>query len=168
MSMYEFNFYNSNNPLRYLRDNEKPTLKRGKDYETLEELWSDYPETFNTYNINYFNDNATEILDIVNYKYYDSDKPYLFNFNDACDIHTKSIIIDDERLAVNIQDYLTDELYNKQIVKFMILYLELIDSLYIETTGGRSKHLSYDTELYLEFLFGAYTNVLIYLENNLS
>lgn len=149
----------------FLNNKEKPTLRRGKEYSSLVELWEEHNETFSKYNIDYFHCNEKNILNIVNYKYYDSENPYLLDFNSAADICCFNDKTTGKFLGLDcIEDYLSPKLRESRVmVVFMYLYIKIIGNLYNENMGGYSKKINNELDYYFEYLKSAYIHILEYL-----
>jgi hypothetical protein len=146
----------------YLDHNEKPTLTKGKEFESLAELWKEYPKVFGNYDIDYFQCKKKEILNIVNYNYYDTENPYLLDFNSAYNI--KCCYLAEKTKYKTIYEYLTPQLRNSRVmVIFMNIYVKNIGIFYNEIMGGRSKHDNIDVDIYLDLLNSAYLHILEYL-----
>lgn len=167
MSFHPLNFY-SNEKRRYLHANEKPTLKRGKKFETIDELWEEYDEILLSFDKTIYNKYDSELLEIVNYDYIDSDNEYLL-FTDEAEYFASDEFInrcnsgyymDEEKLDEDIGfDFYNDPI--AIIIFIKVYYTELIYNLYNEEVGGGpSKLRETDTDLYMENIEQAYLNLI--------
>lgn len=158
---YPFNFYDLKNN-RYLPLNTKPTLKNGKDFESLDELWEEN-SFLNDYNIEDFRNVESIILDIVNYKFNYDENDYLLTIAEVFTLCDDKFIKNYKEGIIDIRTIIGDILYNsdKELIQFLqIYYTDLMYCLYEEEFGGKSKILSYETDLYLENLPLAFKNII--------
>lgn len=155
---YPFNFYDLINR-KYI--NHSPSLKYENNINSLEELWSHYPEIFNCYNINNFKDIEKEILFIVNNKDFYNNK-YLLDYNKSCILCNDNINEYINNNNINIKNIISNELYNASnaLLTFLELYyVQLIHKLFKEEFGGPNRMLLYETEIYLENLANSFINL---------
>ena len=164
-----FNFY-SNKKRKYLSKGYKPTLIRGSDFVSIDELWAECEEILNNFNKELYKKYENDILEIVNYKFTSLNKYFALSCYLAEYFANGEFTDDYKSVNGDIASFLAPKEYitTKHILSLdiellifiKVYYTELIYNLYEEELGGPSKLRSMDTDIYMNLLEKAYFNLI--------